>query len=378
MSDTTAHDHRQIGTTIFSWSSFLHGLVGCAIVVGLMGVWMAIRESDTLERAQHAVPSKTVIIERTHIEKPVKTIIAPHESDDAQATPLSGSDDDGVENTTENNTANAAPANENALPRAPIEGLYETRPEGQLPLANMQTGQTPFSEYKKPAALIPGRPTIAIVFVGGGLSGTLTHSILSDLPEDITLSISPYASGANNWFEQTRAEGHEVWMTLPLQTDMYPDPDPGPYSILSGASMEQNQSRILNLLARGTGYAGLISLPDHSIKSDSPNIEPVIRQIFGRGLAFVDGRTDRPFFAETIARENAYPFGRANAWIGDDQSPAEVKAQLADAERYAQASGQAIVFVSPSPASINAIKTWSETLEARGLQLAPLSALIHQ
>jgi polysaccharide deacetylase 2 family uncharacterized protein YibQ len=356
----------QPGGVVFSMPSFLHGLAGGVTVLGLVAVWMMIRADDTLTRVQEHLPSKTAIIERTEAAPAEQA--ATHNDEH----PVMGGEETAQD-------AAAAPESANALPRAPIEGLYETLPDGtRLPLANMQTGQRPFDAYKKPATLIPGRPAVAVMFVDGGLSASMTQSIIRTLPESVALSVSPYALDTEGWMNSIRAAGHETWLTLPLQNDTYPDPDPGPKTILSGASLEQNQSRMQMILAGGSGYVGLVSMADHSIEDVEKNMEPVIRQVFGRGLGFIDGRTDRPFFALSIAKDNGYPYAQTNAWITDDMSPTQVSAQLAEIERYAQATGQAMAFVRPSPASIRAVEEWSKTLDDRGLQLVPPSALVHQ
>jgi hypothetical protein len=342
---------RSLGA-VFSLPSFLHGLAGGATVLALIFVWMMIRANDTLQREQAKLPSKTAVIERVEVKAIVPEPVA-------QETIVPGEPS-------------------KALPRAPIQGLFETRPEGQLPVANLRTGLTPFEAYKRPVTLVPGRPSIGVLFVGAGLSESLTEGILEDLPEDVSLSVSPYATGPGVWMDKIRAAGHEVWLSLPLQNDTYPDSDPGPNTLLNGVSIEQNQGRLFHILASGSGYVGLISMGDHAIKEADANMGPIILQIFGRGLAFVDGRTDRPFFGTTLIASESYPHAQTNAWIGEDVGPQEIQALLGDAERYAQLKGQTIIFAYPAPAAIQAVAAWSKTLEERGLQLAPLSALVTQ
>ncbi len=338
----------------FSVPSFLHGLGAGACVIALMGVWMSLRTQDTLERLQAGMPSKTAQIERIE-PKPVEKAESVAETVPAEE---------------------AAPSY--ALAHAPIQGLYETMPAGQVPVSNLETGMTPFDAYKKPAELVPGRAPVAIIFLEAGLSESLSKGIIEDLPRDVTLAISPYAAAPGPWMDRARTAGHEVWLTLPLQNDTYPDPDPGPYTILSSASIEQNQDRLMRVLASGAGYAGVITLDNHSFTADNTNIVPVVQQIFGRGLGIIDGRPDRPFFARELASAQSYPHGDTVATLGEDLSPAAVKLALSSVENAALSKGRAIVYAYPTPAIITGVAEWAKTLDTRGLQLAPASALVAQ
>lgn len=337
----------------FSMPSFIHGLGGGVCVIALMGVWMGLRGDDTLTRIQADRPSKTAIIEHIKAEpKPVVVVETPKEEEVAVDT--------------------------HALAKAPIAGLFETSQVGQLPIADLRTGMTPFEAYKKPYTLVPGRPPIAILFVGAGLSESLSAGIVNDLPDTISIAVSPYSLTPGVWLDKIRAGGHEAWLTLPLQNDTYPEPDPGPNTILSSVSLEQNQDRLMKILASGAGYAGLISLDDHNFTAANTHIVPVLQQIFGRGLAFIDGRPDRVFFGADIAASQSYPYADSDMTIGEDLSIAAAAAALARAERIAHEKGQALVYVLPTPANIQAVEKWAPTLETRGLQLAPASALVKQ
>jgi hypothetical protein len=64
-----------------------------------------------------------------------------------------------------------------------------------------------------------------------------------------------------------------------------------------------------------------------------------------------------------------------NRFIDDKASRAAIDARLAELERVARATGSAIGIAFPYPVSIERIAAWAETLEGRGLVLAPISNL---
>lgn len=396
----------------FSVPSFLHGLGLGVFVFVLLFVWMWLRAEDTIARLQDKLPAKTAMIERqaapaatdplvkSVLEAPVKQFTpetpapqdAPATVPETPAAAASGEEGQKAEPpapavTPEEAAApeeksapaeTAAPAVSAALPKAPVEGLYETRPEGQIPIADHARAQIPFEAYKRPVSLIPGRPVVALLFVGTGLSQSLSDRLIAETPPDVTLAVTPYAQTPGVWMDKSRAAGHESWLVLPLQTEDYPKTDPGPYAILNNMTVESSQGRLFSVMGAATGYAGLVSLDNHSFTAADVDASPVMRQIFGRGLAFADGRTDRPFFAQTLAQEQNYPFTQAHMWIGDDLTEAGALNALDAVGRHALSNGEVAAFIKPSPANVMAVKKWTANMEGKGLQLVPLSALIKQ
>lgn len=390
---------------IFSVSSFLHGLGAGAIIFALLFLWMWLRAEDTITRQQDKLPTKTAIIERgseasaaspltqSVLEAPAKkftpeaveTLTEEEETISVPETTAAPAHEEAPPAASEAVPATEAVTEEAvaadpsvALPKAPIEGLYETRPEGQIPIADHARAQIPFDVYKRPVSLVPGRPRVSLVFVQTGLSQNLSEKLITEMPLDVTMAVSPYAQKPGVWTDKVRAAGHESWLILPLQTDDYPDTDPGPYAILNNITVENSQGRLFSVLGLAAGYAGLLSMNDHNFTEADMDASPVMRQIFGRGLAFADGRTDRPFFAQALAKEQNYPHTQADLWIEDDLTEAGALNALDAAGRHALSNGEVSVFIKPSAANVQAVLEWTKDIGAKGLQLVPLSSLIKQ
>ena len=54
-----------------------------------------------------------------------------------------------------------------------------------------------------------------------------------------------------------RAQGHEVMLEMPMEPTGYPDNDPGPQTLLTTLTAEQNLDRLYWHLSRFQGYAGI-------------------------------------------------------------------------------------------------------------------------
>ena len=59
------------------------------------------------------------------------------------------------------------------------------------------------------------------------------------------------------WSSRARGEGHEILLQVPMEPFDYPDNDPGPQTLLSSLSGEQNVDRMQWLMSRFQGYVGV-------------------------------------------------------------------------------------------------------------------------
>lgn len=252
------------------------------------------------------------------------------------------------------------------LPAAPIAGLSQQGPNGPLPVINAD-GRTPADAYARPFRP-NGRPRVALIVGGLGLNAITTRAAIERLPAEITLSFVPYAEGLQGWIDLARAHGHEVLIEIPMEPVGYPDNDPGPYTLLANAGPDDIRSRLEWLLGRATGYFGVTNyLGDRFVTSDS-GMAAFMGVMRSRGLAFIDdGSAER--------RQGAWSRASAERIVDEVQSPAAVVAQLNALEGAARSDGQALGTGFAYPVTVEAAARWAEGLEARGLQLAPASAM---
>jgi hypothetical protein len=155
---------------------------------------------------------------------------------------------------------------------------------------------------------------------------------------------------------------------IPMEPTGYPDNDPGPQTLLSNGSAEDIQAKMDWLLGRATGYFGVTNyLGDRFVASDTGTSAflAVLRQ---RGLAFMDDGTAR-------RRPGAWARASADRVIDQQQTPAAIVAQLNALEALAKSRGSALGTGFSYPVTVEAAARWTAGLEARGLQLAPASAM---
>jgi uncharacterized protein len=268
----------------------------------------------------------------------------------------------------------AVVSDEIALTPAPDPALVVETDSGMLPVI-APDGREAWRVYARPFADPYQRPRIGILLAGLGMSQSATLTAVQQLPGAVTLSYNPYAQKLQEWIDQTRAAGHEVMLELPMEPVNYPDDDPGPHTLLTSMDTAANLERTEWLLGRFVGYVGVTNYMGSRFTASPKALSPVLRALQKRGLMFLDSRTSDHSVAGQIADEIGLVQATSNRFLDTKASRAAIDARLADLERIARATGSAIGIASPYPVSIERIAAWAETLEGRGLILAPISSL---
>jgi len=261
------------------------------------------------------------------------------------------------------------------LPAVPDPDLLEDSLDGPLPRPGSD-GQTPWQAYARPFQADGSQPRIAIVFGSLGLASPPTVRAIADLPGQVTLSLSPFASNLEDWVEQARSKGHEVLLTLPVQPPGYPVNDPGPHALLGELSATENAARLRWTLSRAAGYVGVATEGPSPIVGNADLATPLMAALAGHGLLFLEGTPGGSNVAAEAARAGGTPYARVDLHLDAIPTPAAVDAALAELERLARENGQAIGFARPLPLSIDRIAAWAQALEEKGFAFAPLSGII--
>lgn len=259
----------------------------------------------------------------------------------------------------------AAHSDSRPLPPAPLQGFHSQGPNGPLPIIAAD-GRTPAEAYARP--FTPnGRPKVALVIGGLGLNAGVTRQAIETLPPEITLSFVPYSEGLQGWIDLARAAGHEVLLETPMEPTDYPDNDPGPYTLMADAPGQETVKKLEWVLSRATGYFGVTNYLGSRFMTSAAGMDAFQTALRGRGLAFID---------DGQAARRGGP-GRASALrIIDDQLSSEaIDQQLLAVEAGALQHGQALGSGFAYPVTLSQVAKWAESVESRGYQLAPASAL---
>jgi polysaccharide deacetylase 2 family uncharacterized protein YibQ len=160
-----------------------------------------------------------------------------------------------------------------------------------------------------------------------------------------------------------------VLLEAPMEPKDYPDNDPGPYTLLTGATPADLTDKVDWLLSRATGYFGVTNYLGSRFVTASGPMSMFEAELGRRGLAFVDD-------GSAAASGGGIPRASADRVIDDQLEGPAIDQALAALEASAQQHGQALGSGFAYPITLDEVARWAQTLASRGYQLAPASAVM--
>lgn len=262
----------------------------------------------------------------------------------------------------------------NALLVAPVEALEEGPARQRIPKI-ADDGRRPWFVYSRPFDRVDPRPRIAVVVADLGLNRLLTENAIENLPAQATM-IFESDNNAEAWMARARAQGHEVLLSVPMEPFDYPANDPGPGTLLSNSTPEDNVARLHDALALGKGYVGITTLSGSRFTTASAQLKPILKETLDRGLLWFDARLVPLSSAYDLGQEMKLPSVSTDFRITGDKSREAADQILQDAETSARHAGASVVLVYATPASLQMINDWAKTLPDKGFALAPVTAIV--
>ncbi len=253
-----------------------------------------------------------------------------------------------------------------------IEGLsHFDSMFGRLPIIRSSDHLTSFRAYQTPFSLqnIGDKPVISFVLKEYGLSDKASNMALDILPPEVSFLLSPYADLPQEWINRARADGHEVWIEIPIQKNTRDDA--GLNTIYHHDSLIEKGKTMRVSLARGLGYTGVGVFMDESINETREHYIKLAEELYGRGLAVLEMNPEAPSFIETIAVTKGAPFIKTTGKIERVTGINPFISIKVEAEKH----GQTIALVNSYPVMIKDLALWIEKVGKIDYVIAPTSAI---
>ena len=261
-----------------------------------------------------------------------------------------------------------------SLPTAPVSAVTEHTALGKLPVISTD-GRTPAGVYARPFANPEKRPQVAIVLGGLGINWRHTNSAIEELPPEVTLSFTPTAPDLQGWIDKARAAGHEVLLEVPMEPYDFGRERAHSHTLYGEHGDEQTEERLNYLMSRATGYFGVTNYQGSKFATDAASTEHFAKALDARGVAFVeDGSLSRSTFS-AAADKTGLRFRKANAPIDARPEGEEIETRLLELEALAMEEGSSLGTAFAYPITIDMLKEWTESLDKKGLVLAPASSV---
>lgn len=260
-----------------------------------------------------------------------------------------------------------------SLAFAPYTPLTEKVGDISLPRIAPETKETPWKYYGKP---VPASklPKVAVVITGLGQSRSLTDASLKLAPL-FTLSFSPYAKDTPLWVINARNKGFESWIDLPVEPADFPASDPGAKALLGDKMAEDNIKNLYWTLSRFHGYCGVVVPASEKLTTNESLAAMVSKELSDRGLqlTYVQNALNQDFAKQAEAAHRlVIP---ATVALDEKLSQADILLRLGALVTEAKKNGVAVGHIRAFPVSLEALKVWTTTLKASGVELVPLTAI---
>lgn len=260
------------------------------------------------------------------------------------------------------------------LVAAPVAAITETSPFGRLPKIGPD-GEVPWRVYARPFDNRRDRPRVAILVMWLGLDTAATRRAIEALPPAVTLGFMPYPDATAALMAEARADGHETLLMLPMEPTDYPRDDPGPQALLTALSPDMNRQRLEWVMGRAAGYVGLVSLMGGAFVADAGSLTPMLQILARRGLIYVDNHPGASSLATRLASEAGVARAAVDRRIDGVENRDAIDLRLRELEDIARERGAAVGIAHAYPVTLDRLVAWAATLDAKTIDLAPVSAL---
>lgn len=262
-----------------------------------------------------------------------------------------------------------------ALSPAPANGLVEEKKDiGKLPRI-ASNGAQPWQVYARPVDPGITTPRIAILFEGVGLSRQASLGVINKLPPEISFVMSPYGRNLNDWVFRARIAGHELFMSLPMESEDFPVEDAGPLALDTRVQLAENQRRMETVMASAQGYVGLVTMMGSRFMKADGQVRKVLQDVKSRGLMFVVGGKKTRNDVFPIATDLNLPRVESEMYIDREPRIQQIRENLDRLESLAKERGAVLAMARPHPVTIKSVLDWIATLPDKGVILVPASSV---
>ncbi|MDA1091272.1 MAG: divergent polysaccharide deacetylase family protein [Proteobacteria bacterium] len=246
---------------------------------------------------------------------------------------------------------------------------------GTLPIIG-KDGEAPWKIYARPYAEDEDAGMrVAIVITGVGLSRAASMAAIGKLPPQVTLALDPYATDLSDWLVRARLVGHEVMLSLPMESERFPIHDAGPYALDTGLNEQDNIKRLELVLSQVSGYFGVATTMGSRFGTSEALLTSVLGALKKRGLFFLTTGVQGSLLAPKIAKKIDLPRAVSDLTLDDDPSRTAIDIKLLRLESILKERKIAVAVGQAYPATLERLIAWTKKLEEKKITLVPLSAL---
>jgi polysaccharide deacetylase 2 family uncharacterized protein YibQ len=218
------------------------------------------------------------------------------------------------------------------------------------------------------------RAKIAIVIDDVGMNLSQSRAAIN-LDSNVTLAFLPYATRVKALAAQGKSKGHEIIIHTPMEA-INGRMNLGPLALKANMASTDFTAEFQKITESFEGYVGINNHMGSRLTQDKKAMGQLMRLLKSKKLYFLDSKTINTSIAAQTAAFYGVPFAVRDVFLDHEDTPEFVAKALRRTERVARETGRAIAIGHPKKNTMAALQKWLPTLDAKGFDLVPLSALI--
>lgn len=217
---------------------------------------------------------------------------------------------------------------------------------------------------------------IAIVIDDVGMNVKQSRAAIN-LDPNVTIAFLPYAETIKDMAAKAKENGNEMIIHTPMEA-MSSDVSLGSMALRKDMNFAEFDAEFNKMADSFEGYVGVNNHMGSALTQDPEAMSFLMDQLKQRGLYFLDSKTIHTSVAADVAAQYEIPFAVRDVFLDHEETPEFVTEALKKLEAVARRNGQAIAIGHPKKNTMKALKKWIPTLEDKGFELVPLSAVLER
>jgi len=197
------------------------------------------------------------------------------------------------------------------------------------------------------------------------------------LPGSVTLSFLPHTPYADSLVKIANKQGKDTMLHLPMQAFMETN-YLGPGALTSDMSEEEFKRSVNKSILSLPNVKGVNNHMGSLITSNSKAMQWLMAELAQTDLYFVDSRTTVETIAEKTANDYQIKNTRRNVFLDNELNRPAIEFQFKRLIRLAKKHGSAVAIGHPHRETLKFLEENIPQLEAAGIELVPVSRLIHK
>jgi len=193
----------------------------------------------------------------------------------------------------------------------------------------------------------------------------------------LSFSVLPYGTFSKRIAKKVHQAGRELLLHLPMEPKGYPEVRPGAGALL----MNMTDVELVQTLRKNLDSVPYISGVNNHMGSRLCESEQkmilVMQELKSRGLFFLDSRTSKMTKAYRAAQQLKVPSAERNVFLDNIQTPQAIRSQMKRLIQLARLKGSAIGIAHPHEVTLEVLKKDIPKLNSKGVELVPVSQLVH-